>query len=119
MDIHFNIKLEALSRESNRILIRFYSEFKVDLRISQAKVYYEPLRSDDCSIGYVVIILDDKCKYSIKSFSGFPKDISNYTSLNFIVKDKTNRQQFAVQVPLNGKAVVFTPMIYEGSIAPE
>ena len=108
MKHHFNIVLERVT--DNSVEVRFYSEYKLDLRINQIKAYYQQRASDSYPVEMTVVYLDNNAV--VKSFSGFPKHISEYSSLNFIVKDSTNRSQLAVQIPLNGAEAKFTPMVY-------
>ena len=107
----FEIRLENLS-EGN-ICVRFYSKEKLDLRISQIKAFYAARKSDDYAVAYMSVYLDNS--YSVKRFGKLPKPLAEYSSLNFIIKDKTNKAQFAVRIPLNGAEVVYTQMVYEGN----
>ena len=79
--------------------------------VKDVKAFYKPTVSDCYNVGIIPVWLDNDAK--IKIFS-FPKPIDEYTSLTFIIKDKTNKTQFAVQIPLNGNEVEYTKMYYEG-----
>ena len=109
MERKFDIKLEELNR--NGISIRFYSNSSLKLSILRIKAFYQPESYDEYGIALVPVYLDNNA--SIKTFS-FSNENNPYISLNFIIKDKTNKKQYAVQVPLNGEEVKYTQMIYEG-----
>lgn len=109
MDRKFNLKLENI--KNNDISIRFYSEYNLKLSIVRIKAFYQPKSFDEYTIALVPVCLDNNAV--IKTFS-FSNGNNEYTSLNFILKDKTNKIQYAVQVPLNGEEVKYTQMIYEG-----
>ena len=109
MERKFDLKLENV--ESGNISIRFYSKHNLKLAVLRIRAFYQLAESDDYETALVRITLDNNAE--IKTFS-FPKESNIYTSLNFIIKDKTNKMQYAVQVPLNGEEVKYTQMIFEG-----
>lgn len=105
----FDLKLESV--ESGNISIRFYSKYNLKLSVLRIKAFYQPKSFDEYVVALVPVYLDNNA--SIKTFSFINRD-NLYTSLNFIIKDKTNKMQYAVQVPLNGEEVKYTQMIFEG-----
>ena len=105
----YDVKLER--KYDNNISVRFYSTQRLDLTVKDVKAFYKPAESDRYNIEIIPVWLDNDAK--IKTFS-FPKAVDEYTSLTFIIKDKTNKTQFAVQIPLNGNEVKYTKMFYEG-----
>ena len=109
MERKYDVKLEHKSDKN--ISVRFYSAQKLDLVVKDVKAFYKPKESDRYNVGIIPLWLDNEAK--IKTFS-FPKTVDEYTSLTFIIKDKTNKTQFAVQIPLNGNEVEYTKMYYEG-----
>ena len=105
----FDVKLECI--DNNNISIRFYSNHNLNIVVSQIKAFYQPKSFSEYEIKLTPVYLDNSA--TIKTFS-FSNGDKVYTALNFIIKDKTNKAQYAVQVPLNGDKVKYTPMIYEG-----
>ena len=105
----FEIRLEKLLEDS--ICVRIYSKEKLELRLSRIKAFYEMTKSDDYAVAYIPVYLDNS--YKVISFWGFPKLLAKYSSLDFIVKDRKNKAQYAVQLPLNGAEVKYTQMVYE------
>ena len=109
MERKFEIKLECVSKET--ISVRLFSTHKVDLMLKSVKAYYQPENADEWKGGILPVWLDNSAK--IQTFS-FPKASDSYTSLNFIIKDKTNKLQYAVRIPLNGEKIEYRVMTYEG-----
>lgn len=110
MERKFFAKLE--NKNGCDISVRFYSHQKLELWIKGIKAFYQYRQSDSYNCGIITVFLDNDTR--IKTFT-FPKINEMYNSLNFIVKDKTNKVQYAVQIPLNGTEVKYTKMIYEGA----
>ena len=109
MERKYDIKLE--SKYDNNISVRFYSTQRLDLTIKDVKAFYKPMESDRYNMGIIAVSLDNDAK--VKTLA-FHKTGEEYTSVTFIIKDKTNKTQFAVQIPLIGNEVKYTEMVYEG-----
>ena len=109
MERKFDIKFECFNEKT--IVIRFYSVHKIDLIVSQIKAFYSTTQYDD--FGSVIMPVYLNNDYKIKSFD-FPQAAKSYKSLSFIVKDKTNKCQFAVSVPLDRTEVKYKTVFYEG-----
>lgn len=112
MDRVFNIWF--IGKGEDTINARFYSQKCVELRVSQIKAYYEKNNGEEYLIQLVPVHLDNNDV--VKCFGQFKRPVSEYSSLNFIVKDKTNKLQFKIQLPLLrvGTEAKYEPMVYEG-----
>lgn len=110
MERNFDVKLECI--DNNNISIRFCSNHNLKISVSQIKAFYQTESFYEYEIALVPVYVDNSA--TIKTFS-FSDGSKVYTSLNFIIKDKTNKAQYAVQVPLNGDEIKYTQMIYEGA----
>ena len=108
MERKFDVKLE--NKNDYDISVRFYSQQKLELWVKNIKAFYKDRQSDSYNCGIVAVFLDNDAR--IKTFT-FPKAIEMYNYLNFIIKDKTNKVQYAVQIPLKGTEAKYTKMIYE------
>lgn len=109
MERKFNIKFERVNEKT--IVIRFYSVHNIKLIVSQINAFYSATEYDD--FGSVIMPVYLNNDYKIKSLD-FPQTATSYRSLSLIVKDKTNKCQFAVIVPLDGTEVNYQTMLYEG-----
>ena len=105
MERKFDVRLECV--EGNTISIRIYSAHKLELKVRNIKAFYQMTSCDEVNMVYPSISVDKAAK--VKTFA-FPKSANEYTSLNFIVKDKVNEVQYAVRVPLDGTEVKYTQM---------
>lgn len=107
MEKHYDLRLAGTDIVGVRV--RFWSSEKCELSVIRGKFFYEPKKSDEYSVPLTAIFLENDRK---ECFFTFPKEKHPYTSLNFIVKDKTHRTQYAVQLPLDGTPPKFTEMLY-------
>ena len=110
MECKFGVKLDSVSE--NSVQVRLYSENKVDLVISQVKAFSKSSKPTDLPLANFTEHLNNS--YKVRCFGDLDKSVRYYASLCFIVKDKTNKEQFAISIPLNGDSVKYTKMAYEG-----
>ena len=107
MEKHYDLQLAGTDIAG--VMVRFWSSEKCELRVIRGKFFYEAKKSDEYSVSLTAIFLENDWK---ECFFTFPKEKHSYTSLNFIVKDKTHRTQYAVRLPLDGTSPQFTEMLY-------
>ena len=107
MKTHYDLQLARTDIAG--VSVRFWSSEKCELSVIRGKFFYEPKKSDEYSVSLTAIFLENDRK---ECFFTFPEEKHSYTSLNFIVKDKTHRTQYAVQLPLDGTSPQFTEMLY-------
>jgi len=104
-----NYDLRLVKKEDTAAKIRFWSNEKCELRVIRAKFFFAPQKANEYPIALPSIFLDNDWKECIFQF---PDNKYPYTSLNFIVRDKTHKTQHAVQLSLDGTAPKFTQMLY-------
>ncbi len=110
MNRNFKIRLVDFCKEG-KVNIRFFSERKCDLRIKDVKFYYSSRDFIKSSASYMSINLNNSSK--TVTFQVDNDTEIYFTSITMIVKDMTNKKQFAVQISTDGKILRYTDMVFE------
>ena len=107
MKKHYDLQLAGTDIAG--VSVRFWSSEKCKLEVIRGKFLKKKKKSDEYSVALTAIFLENDWR---DCFFTFPKEKHSYTSLNFIVKDKAHKTQYAVQLPLDGTSPKFTEMLY-------
>lgn len=110
MERNYSLRFET--KDESSVTVKFWSEKRLDLRITDIKFFSRGQVMPESDIQYVQFFLDNN--WHCHSFYSLNKNVYNCTSLNFIVKDVTSKTQYAVRVPLDGGDSEFTKMTFEG-----
>lgn len=107
--MHFGIKIETVTTDT--IAFRVWSQEKVCLKLRDFKFFYKPKVFDRVERCFPRIALENN--YKVISFTVEERN-KPYISFNFIVMDKTNKEQYAVRISMITKHITYTKMFYEG-----
>lgn len=108
--MNYEVKLEDVTE--NEILVRFYTDYDINLHIRNVRIYPENAKSSEYSELQGRQFMLSK-GYKIEHFN---KKYKNTSSLCFIAREDISKTQIAVQIELDTSNVICKEMIYEGKL---
>lgn len=111
MNKYYDLKIQR--KAELYVVICFSSKEICELNLKSINFYCIDTKLDLFGNNATIVVpvyLDGRTN-KCKSFY-FPQERTQYTSLNFIIRDITHKTQHAVQILLDGTLIEFTEMIY-------
>jgi hypothetical protein len=107
---HFDVKIVGIAE--NHLILHFWSSGTTELHIATRKLYYDANDCDEDNSGLFAVYLSNSSTQKTICFPEI-KPKREYRTITFIVRDITNKEQFAVSIPFGTCEAAYTKMVYE------